>query len=392
MGGATARSTAMGSTGASLHHGTDALILNPAALLPAAGQARLDLSLGLEHLSEDRSVPLYDSFQSYVTDVIVGLNRNVYGAASGGGLWRLPVDMPMTVAGGVFDRWDLDYEYFEEFRDPAETGSNLDQVLEYREIAQEGHVRSASVGYGVRPWGNLQLGVSGHRYFGDATREASVVDAQTGDRVAVSATQDLAGWGYTVGAWGRVHERIDVGVSFEGPFQLDGGFNQGLDSLGTVTQAAFDRAVDYPGTLRFGLTYHPRNVLRTTFAVEMERRFWESEDQPAVGVFDDSIATRDTWDFRLGLEHVFYNQLPVRFGFRYLENYADPESERSIYSVGVGYRLAGFDVEATGLYHRQTSRQPFLFDPSYLSSQAPGSDQKVDDTVVQVLFGVARTF
>ena len=88
-------------------------------------------------------------------------------------------------------------------------------------------------------------------------------------------------------------------------------------------------------------------------------------------MFGDSLALRDTWDLRVGLEHVFYNDLPLRVGFRYLENYADSESARSIYSVGMGYRLGRLGLDVTGMYTRQTSRQPFLFNPSYGAFPAP---------------------
>jgi hypothetical protein len=94
----------------------------------------------------------------------------------------------------------------------------------------------------------------------------------------------------------------------------------------------------------------------------------------------------------VGLEHVFYNELPLRLGFRYLENYADSESARSIYSVGMGYRLGRLGLDVTGMYARQTSRQPFLFDPSFGAFPAPGSDQRVEDSLTQVVFAATYGF
>jgi long-subunit fatty acid transport protein len=207
--------------------------------------------------------------------------------------------------------------------------------------------------------------------------------------------QDLGGWGWSVGGYGRVNERVDVGVSFEGPFTLDGTrttTHKGPTGASPDTTTASEQKIDYPGTLRFGVTYHPRNIIRTTFSVEMERRFWETAQEHGAGVFGDSLDVRDTWELRVGLEHLLYNGLPVRFGFRYLENYADPESERSIFSAGVGYKFAGYAIDVTGLYHRQTSRQGFLFNPTYGTFQAPDTLEKVEDSVVQLVVGVSRTF
>jgi hypothetical protein len=45
---------------------------------------------------------------------------------------------------------------------------------------------------------------------------------------------------------------------------------------------------------------------------------------------------RDVVDVRIGLEHVFYNGVPLRFGFRHFDAYADRDAAASIFSAGVG--------------------------------------------------------
>ena len=88
--------------------------------------------------------------------------------------------------------------------------------------------------------------------------------------------------------------------------------------------------------------------------------------------------------------------MPLRFGFRFVENYADAASDRSIYSVGIGYDVAGWQFDATGLYGRQTSRQEFLFSRMVTSAgddfDAPPSDTRVEDSVVSLVVGVSRGF
>jgi long-subunit fatty acid transport protein len=204
----------------------------------------------------------------------------------------------------------------------------------------------------------------------------------------------------SLGAHARPHERVDVGVSFEAPFTVSGdhrttGTSVGSPVAGTV-ETSTDAEIKYPATLSFGATYLPRNVLTTTFSVEFVRRFWENLEDTFLDADGNELGLRDTWDFRVGLEHVFYNDLPLRFGFRYLENYADPESERSIYSVGVGYRIGELRLDVSGLYHRQTSRQDFLFDPTIVvggtTFPSPNSDTKVEDSILQLVVGVSRGF
>jgi hypothetical protein len=398
-GAPTARGLALGSTGASRESGAGAAVLNPAALGLDGGRLRADLAIGLVQANEDRLVPLFDSFRSFVDETIIALNRNTYGLAQGGLVWNLPSPRPMALGVGVFDRFQFDYDYFEELRDPATANTpSRDQILENRELAVDGRLRSITAGYGAELLHDVRIGLAVHRYTGDldSVRRIDRFAATETDTV-VALSQELDGWGWSVGGHWRAHERVAFGVAFDGETRVDGARSSVRStSASTVrdTLAAGEARFDYPATLRFGLTYFPRNRLRTILSVEMERRFWETLDDVAVtDVLGRTVPVHDTWDFRVGLEHVFYNGLPVRFGFRYLESYADPESERSIFSLGIGYAVAGFQVDATGLFHRQTSRQEFLFSPVTASAVAgSNADAKVEDSLVQLVFGVSRAF
>lgn len=395
LGAASARALAVGSTGISLRTGSEALFLNPATLAPESLHVTLDLNLGVTQANEDRLVALFDSFDSFLDETAVAFNRNTYGTVSGGLAWKLPSDSPMSLGIGVFDRYDFDYDYFEEFRNPDGTSPTRDELLQNRELSIGGRLRSLSAGYSSGVFPKVTLGATLHRYFGDIERDRRVQDFVADTHEETLEQQALDGWGWSVGGFGHAGPRVDLGASFEGPFTVDGTrtvVHKGATAGAPDTTTAANAEVKYPGTLRFGGTYYPRNLLRTSFSIEMERRFWKQIDSRVAGVFGDSLNVRDTWELRVGLEHILYNGLPMRFGFRYLQNYADPESERSIFSAGIGYKIAGFALDVTGLYHRQTSRQDFLFDPSYLTFQAPDTLAKVEDSIVQLVLGVSRSF
>jgi hypothetical protein len=396
------RSLAMGGTGVAWMQGSQAVVNNPAALALYDKRFGVDVGLGFWHAGENRSVPLYDSFESYVRENIFALNRNTYGDIQGGLLWRVYDEIPMTVAFGVYDRFDFDYNYFEEIRDPSGFSPDpRDQIFRTHEWNVDGRIRSASVGYGSQVWGPTHMGVAVHRYFGSTTNTRRVVAIRTpSDGVQEqSVAQDFEGWGYSVGAHGSPNAHLDLAVNWEGEFLVRG--TRTVDSLDTSVSnpqdvtGSSEEWVRYPGTLTFGATYRPRNILRTTFSVEAVRRFWENlEDSTIDGAAP--VHLRDTWDLRLGLEHIFYNQMPLRFGFRFVENYADPTSDRSIYSAGIGYTIAEWQVDVTGQYGRQTSRQEFLFDRSVTSQgdvfNPPDGDTRVDDSVVSLVVGVSRGF
>ncbi len=392
------RAAAMGSTGVSLFQGSAAVVQNPALLSLQPQRLYADFLFGVTHLAEDRLVPLYDSFNAYVDETTVATNRNTYTVAQGGLVWRLPFTHPMSIAAGVYERYDFDYDYFEEARNPDPFDPmTRDELLAERTVAVQGLLRSAAAGFATDLVARARLGASVHYYFGDVESAVRETDFQANTSTTATLLRQLDGWGWSVGAHGSVTDRIDVAVAFEGPFQVAGPHH--LRETDTaladpvVVDSSSDETIDYPGALRFGGTYRPQNQLATTFSVEAVRRFWdELEDSFRTNVVQETFVLRDTWDLRLGLEHVFYNGLPVRFGFRYLENYADPEAARSIYSAGLGYRFERIRFDITALYHRQTSRQQFLFDPSLPGFPAPNSSVKVQDSVLQLVIGIQRGF
>ena len=58
----------MGNTGAALYRGGMSNIYNPAFLIGEESH-RLDMGLSLDQQHEDRFVPIFDGFQSFVADV-----------------------------------------------------------------------------------------------------------------------------------------------------------------------------------------------------------------------------------------------------------------------------------------------------------------------------------
>ena len=94
---------------------------------------------------------------------------------------------------------------------------------------------------------------------------------------------------------------------------------------------------------------------------------------------------------------MFYNKVPARFGFRYLQNYADSESARSIFSAGLGWEAAGFSLDLALQYHRQTTRQDYIFDRTLVwddgtVDQAPEGLSKVEDSMLTLMLGLAKRF
>jgi hypothetical protein len=424
--GLSSRSAAMGSVGVSHFTGVGALVQNPALLGSLEGKGHVELSLGIRQVNEDRFQPLFDSFSSFTNETAVAVNRNSYAGVHGGVLYGIGEEAKMAVGVGLFERYDFDYDYFEEIRDPEGRpfwvpNGVRDQIVQLRDYQIDGRLRSATIGYGMEVSSRFNLGLSVHRYFGEVSQSARAITTEVYEDLLenspgeASFNHELAGWGFGVGGSANISPRFDVGVSFESAFTVEGALS-GNDSLrlwvpfdnsadGIDLGESGDVKIEYPATMRLGATFHPRNQLETHVVVEMVRRFWESVDDEGYRVTAAVPAgtLRDTWDLKLGVEHIFYNGMPVRFGFRYLENYADEDSDRSIFSAGFGYEAAGYRIDVTGQYHRQTSRQDFLFDRTLVidpntrddisgTYPAPSSLSKVEDSTIALVVGVSRAF
>lgn len=413
------RAAAMASVGVSLYQGSSTLIHNPAMLGYMEDRGLVELNLGFSTLTEDRFQPVYDSFSSYVTETTIASNKNSYGLLQGGALFRLGPDRAMALGLGIFDRYVFDYDYAEEIRDNTNfsTPSGRDEVVQLRRYELQGRLRSVSMGYGVRLLPQLSLGLGLHRYFGTLENRVDITSfprANPGDHELLSDPgnaafrHELAGWSWSLGVSGSVHTHLDLGVSYEGPFTVKGAFSSPDSVLGrwypydqseTVMEiGGGDVELKYPGTLSMGLTLRPQNVLSTVFSLELVHRWWSEvyRDSYRAATFTSAGEARNTWDVRLGLEHVFYNNMPARFGFRYLENYADRESARSIFSAGLGYEAAGFGVDLGLQYHRQTTRQDYIFDPTLVWTDGidtpPAGLSKVEDGMFTLTVGLSRRF
>jgi hypothetical protein len=391
--GASARSLAMGLSGVATFMGSSAMVQNPALLATVDTRAYLDFQVGIREANEDRFVPLYDTFGDLVAETAYALNRNSYASAQGGLVLQLPGEGQGAISVGIFDRYDTDFDYEEEVR-----STTTDELEQFNRLSSDGRLRSLSFGYGREILPSIQLGLAAHRYFGTFTQwreELPLSGAVTRNRF----DRELAGWGYTVGAQFTGHERLDLGVSIEGPFTVSGTHSElEFDGSDFVPAAgapdAGDYEIDYPTTVAFGFAYHPRNDLRTVFTAEARRRFWEKLDDgwaeassPGTG-----LGLRNTWDLRMGVEHLFYNGMPARFGFRFVENYADRDSDRVVFSTGTGYAFEAFRVDLTGQYTRQTSRQDFLFGSGASGVPNPLLTPKVEDSGVRFTMGVSREF
>lgn len=356
-----AEAAAMGGTGAAVYRGGLSNVFNPALLVAETGQ-RLDAGVVLDQSAEDRFQPLFDSFESYVTDVAIASNRHHYWQS--GFAWARNVGAgprAMAVAVSLTDRYPYGYAFEEELRNPSPfpPGSGepaRDMRIAYRERKVTGALRALSFGAATEVGGRISIGAAAHYNFGtrrDAWSSIDTDNAGTNESWSRADELKLHGVNASAGLRAVLSPRVDLGLAIESNLRATGDWRRQETVVATaaVTDTTVGSYYDYPWCVRAGLALRPRNELPTVFTVEVEYRPWsELRD----GTLDDpSPLLRDVADVRLGVEHVFYNGMPLRFGFRHINSYADRDAGLSAFTAGtaatVGRGRVAVSVELSKL-------------------------------------------
>ncbi|MCP4572978.1 MAG: hypothetical protein GY838_11545 [bacterium] len=331
---------AMGGTGAALYRGGMSNVLNPAYLALEEGW-RLDGGVSLDQHHEDRFQPLFDTFNSYVTDSGIASSRN-HGFQTGFAAAHRLLDRGngrgLSVGFSVADRYPFAYEFDEELRNPSPFDDPRDAIMQARNREITGTLRSFSLGVGGDLIDRVALGAAVHYNTGTRKDARSVRDFFVSDGDSSYATldeHDLSGVNFTVGLRGVISERVEVGVAWESSFDATGDLVRERVGHGAWTADTVDGTVSYPNRYRAGLTFRPRTDPVTVLTIELEYAPWqdaETERYPGAG----TQRLEDVTDVRIGVQHVFYNGVPVRFGFRHFDSYADRDAATSAFSAGVG--------------------------------------------------------
>ncbi len=381
--GLSARSRAMGGTGAAYANGAFSLVDNPAALALRRGSS-LQVSGGLARASENRFVPLFDTFDSFVDEAAIAVNNHTYGSFGGGWVYDPGVRSGVIVAAGIFTRYDPRYDYADERRTTATT----DQIVSERFIRTRGMLNAASVGAALPLFSRATLGAALNWYYGTITdRDALVPHVSTVSGRVTGLERELTGISGTLGGTFRVGDRLQTGLAFEtGPLLHDDFAQTSGDSL--VTPPPSSRDLHLPFRVQGGATYRPRNTFRTTFAMDVIYMPWsEIDDQLRPGQ-----QLLDTWDVRFGLEHVYYNTLPGRIGFRYARSPVQREADRTTFTFGVGYLVERFRLDVSGEVGKRISRQDPVWPRAEQGPAVGAGRDRVEDTLLRVFVGAEVGF
>jgi hypothetical protein len=381
-------------TGAAQYRGGMSNLLNPAGLALATG-VRADLGINADHHEEERFVPLFDSFDNVVDDVSIASNQNTWWGAGYALAAQLdPGPLPVVVGLSLVDRYPFAYRFEEELRDPDPFASPRDRILEEREYEVSGTVRQLSLGLAAAPSSVVSLGASIHYAFGDHTARWNVRDNDPsgGDgSYNTEAAWDLNGVNATFGVQVRAGERVRLGVAYETSLNVDGDhrfetFAAG-DSAATVVESA--QSMTYPAYWRFGAAFYPRSDPRTVFTADLVYSDWTKLEDSRWSA-DARPSLNKVYDVRIGLQHTFYNDFDLRFGFRRYENYNQTSGGNSIFSLGAGFPVLQGELSVSLELNKQQVDSPHIF--GYPADFVSEEEARVDDLRTRLGLGWSRVF
>ena len=186
---------------------------------------------------------------------------------------------------------------------------------------------------------------------------------------------DGQAFGATAGLLVTINEYNSVGVTYRSPFSIDFHGNAAVknDPTGTLGRSPANAEIDFPQSVAAGYAFRPTKRLK--LEVDAEWTNWETLNNvrlhsPNPAFANDPSSTipfnwLDSWYYEVGAQYQIDDHWVVRAGYIYSENTvpdssfspSTPDSNRNVFSVGLGYSTQRFVVNAVYQYSLSEDRK-----------------------------------
>lgn len=386
-----ARSHAMGAIGSYDNSRPFAIAVNPANIGIMTSKVGLQGGMFIDRNEDNRSVPLYNSFDNYIDDAVYASNINFYDDYAAAGYGALHFGS-FKLGLGAFYRPMLSFDgiYDEEIRNNRNTDNDgYPEKIAINAIANEGMLNQAAgvVGFTFQPGDEFTIGFGGEYAMinGTQAEEKTIRWSQwaidtVGEDVLPDYTStldaDLEGTRIKGGMVITFSDRLGFGASYTQKATLERTGNTHVTRDAYLGNVAVDATTpideDYilPTEFRAGIQFQPRNIMRTWFNLDAEYVQWTDVAE----AFDDCL------NIYAGVEHYVENRLPLRLGFQSTTSYLrNVESDGSIIakkivnpqiSAGTGFVLAGnFTLDLGFAYTWREYEALDLFSDTYYNDK-----------------------
>ncbi|MFO7896828.1 MAG: hypothetical protein R6U84_07850 [Candidatus Cloacimonadales bacterium] len=284
---------------------------NPANLANLTGKFGFQFSSGFMRTQQQRSLPMYDSFDSFVGDAEYVHNEDIFSEIAVGGFYKMqlhPLEIILATSYRPFINFDCQYD--EEIRNNSNSDFNS-----YPPIIAQNQIRGAGSLNGVSfqtalAYERYTLGLEVTKLMGEQSyarkvlwSEYAVNAAPPGDDSLQDSVweveRDFDGLTYQIGLQAEIDKYTSVGMSFVPQMDIDAEYAD--------TTMSFEQ----PGKFRVGILHSPRSFISTSLNLDVELVSWNELNQ----LYDNEL------NYYLGVEHIINQKLPFRLGFNYQTTY-----------------------------------------------------------------------
>ncbi|MBL7149750.1 MAG: hypothetical protein ISS80_06715 [Candidatus Cloacimonetes bacterium] len=312
-------------------------IINPGNLPLMPDKLGAQFHGGLITNFDDRSLPMYNSFDAYCGDATYVSNVHPFEQLAGGVYYKHKLSNFDVAASFIFHPYiDFTSDYLEEVRNNANSDLNsYPPIIAKNYIEGEGSIDAFSVVTAVKYKEIATFGIRFSKLMGDANLKRRIIWSDYSfeklDTLLTNTTntleRDFEAFQVQIGTVINIDPRLSLGFSITPKVDFDVIGNKdgvdvedvvytyftALDSLQNVIIMDSLTYAEYsaPLLLRAGLNYKPRNIMRTNFNLDVEFVQWSEINK----LYDDA------YNFYIGVEHCLKNKIPIRIGFNYQTSY-----------------------------------------------------------------------
>ena len=364
-----ARTAALGGAGVAGGFNLFDSNLNPANLHYLKQKCGTQLSYSLIKNSENRALPLWNFFDSYIDESTYARNENYYNEVSVGFFYSLPINQnKLSFALVLRPVVNFSADYQEEVRnDEGSDSDNYPPIIAKNFIESEGLLDSYNL---LINWGqefdiiNFSLGAEISYLKGTHEHETRIHWTDLAhERVGSGVLQDSIyqstnktdGMSFKIGVSSQLNRRLRIASSYSPKIKLKSEIKENEITLNNNDDFIL------PSKFRLGFLFQPRNPFRTNFHFDLEVINYSEINK----FFDDGYA------FYVGMEHYVGRAVPFRLGFRHQTAKQDKSITLPTISAGTGFLvLNNLHIDVAGEYGRREFIDKDLFRDGYYAHSA----------------------
>ncbi len=357
----TARSLSMGGAGLANGNAFLASSHNPALAVNSDGQIAFNTGFRLQNIEEDRAFLYRDNFEGYVDYGSYYFQNNWYASMYGQVVYAPGIEglMDLHISTGYIPFTDFNYDYFEEVR----SSGYGDELLAYNIIENEGELSAIRFNLAIRPMEHLSIGIGVNLLLGDVVYNERIVPksidlADVERSIKIDNELDGSPIVTNFGSSFIVNERLTIAATYRLPFTIKTKAKLTQTTVDTSISLSSNREVDYPARVGFGLDYRFENILAAQIMIDYYYEFWSDFEDS----WSDNLNFEDTYNFRVGIEHLFFDDIPFRAGFSFGTLREDKSLTETILSLGTGFNFKGVQFDFAAGYSNYKFTQNDLYD------------------------------